>query len=348
MVNKVLVLNNNDFNSGYGGQATFIKNLHPYLSEAFELKYLIVPLFFIRHHKIPLRLVYLIQVWFFMLFKRGRYDLIISHSPEASYIASLFRKPFVHIFHGNKNALTNSIFFYGKYFKWIFDLIDKKITKKATKLYTVGESREKTEKFHNPINLPPLKDVLPAEKKDFVFAGRLEKMKNIDAIIEAYNALPEKYRASNKLHIIGTGTQETKLKKLVSKLNLDDKVVFHSQLTNEKAVEIINYSSILLMSSSYEGFPMVIAESLTLGTPVISTDVGDISSVVTNGYNGFLLPLNYEKHIYIERIIEVLTDYEKYSISAKKSSVVFNAHEIASKFISECQKIINNRIEVNP
>jgi len=130
-------------------------------------------------------------------------------------------------------------------------------------------------------------------------------------------------------------------------LNLEDKVVFHSQLTNEKAVEIINYSSILLMSSSYEGFPMVIAESLTLGTPVISTDVGDISSVVKNGYNGFLLPLNYEKHIYIERIIEVLSDYEKYSINAKKSSVVFNAHEIASRFISECQKIIDSRIEVN-
>jgi glycosyltransferase involved in cell wall biosynthesis len=282
MANKVLVLNNNDFNSGYGGQATFIKNLHPYLSEAFELKYLIVPWFFIRHHKIPLRLVYLIQVWLYMLFNRKNYDLIISHTPEASYIVSLFNKPFIHIFHGNKNALTNSIFFYGKYFKWVFDLIDKKVIKKATKLYTVGESRENAEKFNNPINLPASKIALPAERKDFVFAGRLEKMKNIDSIIEVYNALPDKYKINNKLNIIGTGTQWTKLKNLVTKLNLDEKVIFHGQISNDKSIAIINNSLILLMASSYEGFPMVIAESLSLGTPVISTNVGDIASVIVD------------------------------------------------------------------
>jgi len=318
-MHRILILNINDFNSGYGGQATFIKNLHP---------------------KIPLRLIYLFQVLFFLLLKRNKYDLIVSHTPEASYIATLFDKPLIHIFHGNNNALTESIFWYGKYFKWLFSYFDKRITKKAAKLYTVGESRKDAEKFYSPIDFHSKEKALTADRKDFVFAGRLEKMKNIDAIIEVFSSLPEIYKADNLLHIIGVGTQEQKLKKLVSKLNLDDKVLFHGQLTNEKAIEIISNSLILLMSSSYEGFPMVIAESLTVGTPIISTEVGDISSVVRNGYNGFLLPLDYDKENYTERIVEIILNYERFSENALRSSAVFNAEEIASRFISECKNII--------
>jgi glycosyltransferase involved in cell wall biosynthesis len=339
-MDRILILNINDFNSGYGGQATFIKNLHPYLSKEFTLKYLIVPGVFIKNYKIPLRLIYLFQVLFFLLLKRNRYDLIISHTPEASYIATLFDKPLIHIFHGNNNALTKSVFWYGKYFKWVFNYFDKRIVKKAVKLYTVGESRKDAEKFYNPINYHAFKKAPTTDRKDFVFAGRLEKMKNIDAIIEVYNSLPEIFKAKNKLHIIGKGTQESKLKKLVHKLNLNDKVLFHGQLTNEKAIEIINNSLILLMSSSYEGFPMVIAESLTVGTPIISTEVGDINSVIRNGFNGFLLRLDYDKNCYTQKIIEIMSDYERFSKNAFKTSAIFNAEEIASKFISECKKII--------
>jgi len=340
MMDRVLILNINDLNSGYGGQATFIKNLHPYLSNAFELKYLVVPEFFTKHHKIPLRLIYLIQVLFFMIVKGNRYILIISHTPEASFVASLFKRKFIHIFHGNNNAMTKSIFWYGKYFKRLFEFFDKRIIQKATKLYTVGEYRKEAEKFYNPINLNAPKLLTFAERSDFVFAGRLESMKNIDSIIEVYNLLPEKIKLKNKLLIVGTGTQEKKLKGLVDRMELNDKVVFYGQLDNEHTIDIISRSLMLLMSSSYEGFPMVIAESLTVGTPVISTDVGDIGSIIRSGYNGFLLPLNYDKSLFVENISEIISDYPVFTKNASESSAVFSAEEIASKFISECKEII--------
>jgi glycosyltransferase involved in cell wall biosynthesis len=277
-----------------------------------------------------------------LLLKRSKFDLIISHTPEASYIASLFNKPFIHIFHGNKNALTKSIFWYGKYFKWVFDYFEKRIIKKAAKLYTVGEYRENAEKFCNPIDLQITTDTEPKDRKDFVFAGRLEEMKRIDAIIEVYNSLPESYKANNNLHIIGIGTQEIILRKLAVILNLHEKVIFHGLLPNERAIGIISKSSILLMSSTHEGFPMVIAESLSVGTPVISTDVGDIRSVIKNGVNGFLLPTDYEQSEYAGRIIELLSNYKQFSDNAFESSVVFNAKEIASKFINECKELIKN------
>lgn len=343
MNERVLVLNSNDFNSGYGGQATFIKNLDPYLNKSFTLKYLILPVYLIKQHLIPLRLLYFFQVLFFLMRRKNRFNLIISHTPEASFIASFFNKPFVHIFHGNNNALTKSIFWYGKYFKWIYTYFDKRITKKAVKLYTVGEFREGAKKFFNPISICLSKATIPEEKKDFVFAGRLEETKNVDVIIEIYNRLPEEYRVDNLLHIIGSGTQEIKLKKLVNKLKLSVKIIFHGQLSNEKVIERISRSSILLMASSYEGFPMVIAESLTVGTPIISTDVGDIRSIIKNGYNGFILPLDYDINSYTNRIIEIITDYQNFSMNASKSSIVFNAKGIASSFISDCKGIIYDK-----
>lgn len=343
MSERVLILNVNDFNSGYGGQATFIKNLHPYLNEVFMLKYLVLPDFFIKKHFIPLRLLYLFQVLFFLLRRKNRFNLIISHTPEASFIASFFNNPFVHIFHGNNNALTKSVFWYGKYFKCVYAYFDKRIIKKASKLYTVGEFREGAKKFYNPIDINLLKETIPEERKDFIFAGRLEETKNVGAIIEIYNCLPEIYKACNFLHIIGAGTQEVKLKKLVNKLKLSDKIIFHGQLTNEKAIEKISKSLILLMASSHEGFPMVIAESLTVGTPIISTDVGDIKSIIKNGYNGFLLPLDYNLNSYTNKIIELLTDYQNFSMNALKSSIVFNANGIASSFISDCKRIIYDK-----
>jgi glycosyltransferase involved in cell wall biosynthesis len=114
-------------------------------------------------------------------------------------------------------------------------------------------------------------------------------------------------------------------------------------LTNEVAIEKISRSSILLMTSSYEGFPMVIAESLAVGTPIISTDVGDIRSIIKNGYNGFLLPLDYDINSFTNKIIEILMDYQNFSRNALKSSFVFNAEEIAGTFINDCKTIIFNR-----
>jgi len=339
----VLILNGNDFNSGHGGQASFIKNLHPYLNNVFELKYIVLPNFLIKQHFIPLRLLNLFQVLFFLLWGRKKFNLIISHSAEASFIASFFEKPFIHIFHGNNNSLTKSIFWYGKYFKWVYVYFDKRIIKRAAKLYTVGEFREGTEKFNNPIDIHLSKEIIPEERKDFIFAGRLETTKNVDSIISIYNSLPDIYKTDNFLHIIGSGTQEIKLKKLVNKLKLKDKIIFHGQLTNEKAIEKISRSSILLMASSHEGFPMVIAESLTVGTPIISTDVGDIRSIVKNGYNGFLLPLDYDIGSYVNKIIEILGEYQNFSINAIKSSNVFNAKEIASFFIADCKRIIYDK-----
>lgn len=339
---KLLILNDNDFNSGFGGQASFIKNLHPYLEKEFELTYLNLPPIFFKQHIIPIRLLYLLRVFFFLIRRKKRVNFILSHTPEASFVASFFNLPFIHIFHGNTNALEKSVFWYGKYLKGIFRFFEKRIIKKSSLLYTVGDYRPDAKKFYNPIEISsPLVKTNSNRGNGFVFAGRLEELKNVASIISIYSNLPENIKEKHKLEIIGTGTQEGKLKKLAHTLNLEDKVIFHGLVKNDKAIEIISQSAILLMASMHEGFPMVIAESLTVGTPIISTDVGDIRSVVKNDYNGYLLPLGFSIDEYADKIIRLLENYDSFSQNAIKSSAIFDAKEIASSFIADCRSILN-------
>lgn len=339
---RVLILNDRDFNSGFGGQASFIKNLHPFLEKVYALKYLTLSGNYFRQNIIPVRFAYFFRVLFFLVRHRSKYDMAISHTPEASYIVSHFNLPFVHIFHGNTNPLLMSTFWYGKYLKWIFRHFETRIIKTADQLFTVGEARTDANKLYNPVSSIPQKRLTFSERKDFVFAGRLEGVKNIDKIIYYYSQLPVDLRERHRLNIIGSGSKDASLRKLVNDLNINDYVKFHGLVENELTLSIIAKSIILLMASSHEGFPMVIAESLSSGTPVISTDVGDIRSVVKDGFNGFLLPAGHTYPDFLKRITSIMSDYENFSLNAVKSSSIFNAQEIANLLISVCDTIIKN------
>jgi glycosyltransferase involved in cell wall biosynthesis len=68
-----------------------------------------------------------------------------------------------------------------------------------------------------------------------------------------------------------------------------------------------NDVDLILMTSSLEGLPMVILEAFSLGIPVISTPVGGIPEIITDGYNGFLVEEN--PIIIAEKIVYLRTNY---------------------------------------
>ena len=56
-------------------------------------------------------------------------------------------------------------------------------------------------------------------------------------------------------------------------------------------IPLISESDILLLSSVEEGVPNVILEAMALGTVVVSTDCGAVREIITDGENGFLVPV---------------------------------------------------------
>lgn len=334
---RLLVVNSDAKESSYGGVAPFMRNMHPYLAEAFDVTYL-YPTNLKHGSWVPNR----INTFLFFFIHRKEmqgYNFVLSHIPEASYVLSFLGVPFGHIFHGNDNPMSVSRFKGAILFSWIFDLIYRRIDHKAMLRYTVGPKINGRKKLFNPI----IKTTAPKaneERQGFVFAGRLEAMKNIDRLIEIYALLPQEIKEKHPFYIAGSGTTEEALKEKVHQMNLEDKIHLVGNIPNEQMQAFDSQCMILLMASSREGMPTAIAEALTMGLPVVSTNVGDIKLVIKNGYNGFLMPSDYKDEDYIKAICTILKDYERFTKAALETSVVFDAQRVTQEIVEDIQRLI--------
>tara|TARA_Y100000385_G_scaffold50274_1_gene47073 strand:- start:1928 stop:3016 length:1089 start_codon:yes stop_codon:yes gene_type:complete len=161
----------------------------------------------------------------------------------------------------------------------IKDLVIHKFGLKATKtMYNAFLS-------HNSI--PPDYE-LQLPKNFILFFGRIDdKVKNISLLLEAFkrSQLPNK---NIELVILGDGPDTLYLKQKVKDLELEDKVTFLSYLSDPKA--IISKAIFTTLTSTHEGFPMVVIESLHLGVPVVSVDCkSGPSEVINHKENGLLV-----------------------------------------------------------
>jgi glycosyltransferase involved in cell wall biosynthesis len=332
------IVNSSPINMTYGGVAPFIKNLDTFLQTEYDVVYILLPSSLTKINFIPRRLIFLIYL-FLNKRKLRSCDIILSHVPEGSYIASYVNVPFIHIFHGNFNAVSKSRFWYGKYFMPIFDGMDKRILRKASHVYTVGDEKNGIPKILNPIyHSVQLKSI--GSRSGFIFSGRLEKVKGVDRLLKVYSKLPESIRVKNPFYIAGIGTQESNLRKLVSSLNLDNQVIFLGNLKNEEMVETDSSKKMMIMASSQEGLPMAIAEALSVGTPVVATDTGDISRIIKNNENGFMLPIAFSDDEYVESIMKILNDYDRFSRNAFESAKIFRAETVAASLIKDINKLV--------
>ncbi|MDI1323397.1 MAG: glycosyltransferase family 4 protein [Algoriphagus sp.] len=330
---KAAVLLTNSFLTSYGGIGPFVRNLDIDLCHYFDLQYFFLPERLEKVRLVPHRLLFVFfLLWKFRQLKQN--DVIISHSPEGSLVATYTFKPLVHVFHGNTNPMDISRFRFGKYLSWVFDYIHKVIYAKAFLLYSVGEKRPGAKKFVNPI-AHEVQIKKTSDREGFIFAGRLEKGKCIPKIIEAYSWLPAQIKANHKLYIAGSGSELPNLKELVKKISLVDKVVFLGNMDNRSLIEITSSRKLLLMASAFEGFPMAIAEAFSVGIPVLSTAVGDIPQFVKSGFCGLLYPVEFNPKDYAKGIESILEDYTSYAESALVASRPFDAKEITRDFAQD-------------
>src|SRR5690606_3844872 len=95
---KLGIINSSPFTISYGGVAPFMKNLDPHLSEEYKVTYITLSKNLHNLRFIPRRLLLLLfLLWNTRSLKK--YDIVLSHVPEGSFIVSFLKIPFIHIFH---------------------------------------------------------------------------------------------------------------------------------------------------------------------------------------------------------------------------------------------------------
>lgn len=125
---------------------------------------------------------------------------------------------------------------------------------------------------------------IPEESREnqFVFAGRLDKLKGIDILFEAWKRMGN---TAPKLVVCGMGPMEEWCKEFVRQNQVN--IELRGFIPNIETQKLIaNSKALVLPTQWYEGFPMSIVEAFSVGTPVVCPDFGNAGSIVEEGVTG--------------------------------------------------------------
>lgn len=143
-----------------------------------------------------------------------------------------------------------------------------------------------TVQIYNPCP-EPSGDTAQLDAKRCIAIGRLEDQKNYPDMIRAWVEVNRRH-PDWELDIYGSGRQSTMIEKLICRAGLKDKVHLMGT-TQDIPRELISHSC-LLLTSRYEGFPMVLLEAAVYGIPAVSYRCqSGPSEIIEDGASGFLV-----------------------------------------------------------
>lgn len=133
----------------------------------------------------------------------------------------------------------------------------------------------------NYVDTEVFKPLNISKKKDSIcFVGRLERQKNLIALLEALKGLPY------ELTIIGNGNMRQKLERKAKENNIN--ITFMNSVFHLRLPEILNQHEVFILPSLYEGTPKALLEAMSCGIPVIGTNVTGIKDIIRHKENGYL------------------------------------------------------------
>lgn len=184
----------------------------------------------------------------------------------------------------------------------------------------------------------------PLERRHCICAGRLEAQKNYCDLVKAW-ALVNRKHPDWVLDIYGSGSQEKDIRALIRNLSLEDSIKIHKPVAHiqEKMLE----SSILLMTSIYEGFPMVLLESFSIGLPAVfyACPCGP-SEIIENGRDGFIVGVN-DIEGFAAKVCEVMESTplrKSMGEAAFTKSAGFSKEAVMPQWTELLSKLIQNRL----
>jgi glycosyltransferase involved in cell wall biosynthesis len=113
---------------------------------------------------------------------------------------------------------------------------------------------------------------LDQETRFVLFAGRLHPQKDPILLIRAYAALNQPH---THLLIAGDGELAIAIRQEISQLGLSGRVTMLGAMTQKELAKLHRISNVFVLSSAYEGLPLVVLEALASGTPVVTTRCGE-------------------------------------------------------------------------
>lgn len=161
---------------------------------------------------------------------------------------------------------------------------------------------------------------------------RLVKRKRLDLLLTSIaNTTDRRIFAI----IIGKGPERRQLHKLSEKLNISEQIFFTDHISEDHKAYYFKISDVFCLPSEHEGFGLVFIEAMSMGLPVITTNIGGQNDIIRDGRDGFLVPVNDTQAI-TDRIL--LLSHNSALLKEMSSEAILRAQEFlpsisAQKFL---------------
>lgn len=128
---------------------------------------------------------------------------------------------------------------------------------------------------------------LPTQRKIILYAARLSRENGFDVTLRACAALRDSF-PNFDLHVLGTGPEEDRYKKLARDLNMEGMVFWHGWVDFRQLPLFFSAADVFAFSGHSGGTPRVMLQAMACGCPVVASAIGGIVDHIHDGVTGLL------------------------------------------------------------
>ncbi len=199
----------------------------------------------------------------------------------------------------------------------------------------------KTASFNYGITLLPFTKL--KNLNDISYIGRLVEEKGVQDLIRAMPKILS-FNPNAILNITGQGDYKTKLVRMVEELKLKDKVFFHTGKKHDNIYPTFQKSGVVVIPSIWdEPFCQVGLEAMSVGRPVVASNVGGIKDWLFDGKTGFFVEPNRPEQI-AQRVIDLMSNHQlmlRMSNNATKAAEAYKIERHIDNMELLCLDLVN-------
>ncbi|MDI9205538.1 glycosyltransferase [Ligilactobacillus saerimneri] len=162
----------------------------------------------------------------------------------------------------------------------------------------------KSSYIHNPVSFQVATPVDLTHAK-FIAMGRFSMAKRYDRLLAAFSYFNQ-YQSDWQCLLLGDGPERFHIEQLVRQYGLEKKVIMPGFVSDVRSY--FQQASIYLLTSQWEGLPLVVLEALAVGCPVIAYDLPTLAPLLSNEKEGLLVPQTASSEEYGRAMLRLARD----------------------------------------
>lgn len=171
---------------------------------------------------------------------------------------------------------------------------------------------------------------IPRDKKIVSYLGRLDGEKHLSVLIRAFDRIKGKVPDAHLL-IVGGGTDEEHLKRLVYQYQLGDRTTFTGRVSDDDMEQLHRVGMVYVMPSPAELQSIATLEAMASGKPIVAVDAGALNELCISGHNGYLCEVDDDEEI-ADALLTILTNDTKRAAFGVESLKIAAEHDIRTTF----------------